>query len=254
MVTARSLAMSPSRTLGLLPIPPDHEVHVWITLLSQVGSDLSALSDRLSPEEKQKAARFLRAEDRERYIVAHGGLRELLGRYLSTAPAELEFEVNAFGKPSLCPRQGVRPLSFNLAHSGDVVLYGITGGRPVGVDVEAIRADLNVLELAQGQFSTPEVGALQATRPSEQTAAFFRCWTRKEAYVKARGEGLGFPLKQFSVCFGDNEPPAVQWAADDPSASERWSVFDVVPTPGYAGAVVVEGKTGCLVSRHWTPK
>jgi 4'-phosphopantetheinyl transferase len=156
-----------------------------------------------------------------------------------------------FGKPELAPRPEQPPISFNMAHSGNVILYALADGSRVGVDVEAIRTDLDVMELAQAQFSPQEVDHLRAISPSEVAEAFYHCWTRKEAYVKARGEGLGFPLKQFSVSFGSNEPFAVQWASDDPLVSERWSMFGVSPAPGYAGAIIVEGRPVRLVSRHW---
>ena len=232
-------------------MPGQDEVHVWTVLVPDIMPYLPELEQVLSSGETQRAARFVRPVDRCRYIAAHGILRQLLGGYLGLAPAGLEFVANDFGKPSLAPGAGRTPLSFNLTHSGDVILYVFGDGRHVGVDVEAIRTDLNIMELAQGQFSPQEIATLQATNPSDQTGAFFRCWTRKEAYLKARGEGLGFPLKQFAVSFGNDEPTALLWAADDSSASERWSVFDLVPAPGYAAAVVSEGRPGRVVGQCW---
>lgn len=234
--------------------PKDDEVHLWIIRLSQIGPEIAELSDFLNPDEKQKAARFFRNGDQRRFIVAHGVLRQLLGGYLSAAPEALNFTVNDFGKPALVRKPGDHLLSFNLAHSGDVILYGVANGQQVGVDVEAIRDDLRVMELAEGQFSAHELAVLQATPPDERVTAFFRCWTRKEAYLKARGEGLGFPLNQFSVTFGPNEAPAVHWASDDPLVTERWSMFDLVPAPGYAGAVVMGAKRARIVSCHWPPR
>jgi 4'-phosphopantetheinyl transferase len=126
----------------------------------------------------------------------------------------------------------------------------MSGGRQIGVDVEAIRTDLDIAAVAQSHFSSREVDVLMAMTPPERTAAFFRCWTRKEAYVKARGEGLGFPLGQFAVAFGPDESPGVRWVADDPEASEHWAMFDLAPASGYAGALVVDRPPVRLLARR----
>lgn len=244
--------MNVNHPLGSLPSPGEGEAHVWIALLSESTAQLARYNSLISPEEMQRAIRFIRTEDRDRHIATHGILRELLGRYLAADPAKLAFTTNPFGKPGLAQRDGKKMLSFNLTHSGNVILYVVAGSRQVGVDVELIRTDFDVMDLAQGQFSSAEVKALQATCPNERSAAFFRCWTRKEAYIKARGEGLGFPLKEFSVSLGDNESPAILWASDDPAVQERWSMFNLVPAPGHAGAVAVEGRPVQLVTRKWT--
>jgi len=232
-------------------MPIDHEVHVWEVLLSQVGLKISTLTNLLAADEKQKAASFFREEDRNRFIVAHGLLRELLGRYLSVSPAELRFSVNAFGKPALILQTDDQPLIFNLAHSGDVILYAVTRSRNVGIDVEKIQPDLDVMELAQSQFAEQEVECLQALDPTERRDAFFRVWTCKEAYIKARGLGLSLPLKKFVVTLGHDEPTRIGWAEDDPDIARKWSVFHLDPFPGYAAAVVVEGQPVQLVPRRW---
>jgi 4'-phosphopantetheinyl transferase len=231
---------------------PEHdEVHVWTAFVSEASAFIPAFELTLSGEEAKRAARFLRPEDRSRYVAARGILRQMLGRYLAEAPARLGLVAGPFGKPALASRAGQPLLEFNLAHTGDVIVFAVTIGRRVGVDTEAVRSDLDALALARSQFSEAEARVLEALPPAERTDAFFRCWTRKEAYVKARGEGLGFSLKQFSVSFGRDEPPGLQWVADDPSASGRWSVFDFPPAPGYAGAVVVEGRPARLAVRQW---
>ena len=217
-------------------------------LLSEIIQEVSSL---LSVEEKQRAGRFSRPDDRSRYIAAHGILRELVGRYLSIAPEVLGFAQNVFGKPRLALRPDQTKLSFNLAHSGEAMLFALASDHRVGVDVEQFRTDFDVMELAQSQFSSEEIRKLQAYDPTERTNAFFRCWTRKEAYVKARGEGLSIPLNQFTVNFGPDELPGVSWAADDPLAAARWSMFDLAPAPGYAGAIVIEHPSMHLLSRRW---
>jgi 4'-phosphopantetheinyl transferase len=218
-------------------------------MLTEFGPDLASLESLLSPAEKLRAARFIRQEDRDRFIVAHGVLRQILGRYLSLDPVGLVFETGEFGKPAIVVPAGLPALSFNMAHSGDAILYVIANGRRVGVDVEAVRSDRDFMALAESQFAAEEVDTLRAAGPDERTAAFYRCWTLKEAYVKARGEGLGFSLKQFAVTFGAS--PAVRWASDDPQVAERWSVFGLSLASGYAGALIVEGRPMRLVSRQW---
>ena len=178
-----------------------------------------------------------------------------IGGIVDGCPAGIEmdesFIQNEFGKPALAPLCGQPALSFNLSHSGDVILYAMTGARRIGVDIEEIRKNSDLMDVAKGQFSEREFTALQGMNGAEQTDAFFRGWTRKEAYLKARGEGLGYPLKIFSVSMGRAEPPAVEWAADDPAVRERWAVLDLAEIPGYAGAVVCEGRGTRFVSRRW---
>ena len=232
-----------------LRLPENNEAHVWTAWIPASRASVSALAGLLSADEQVRAARFIRSEDRDSYVVAHGILRRLLGGYLAAPPAGLSFFTRDFGKPALVPVAGRPSLAFNLAHSGDAILVAVTAGCEVGVDVEQIRPDLDMTALAQTHFSAPEVAALKAMPPEERTAGFFRCWTRKEAYLKARGDGLGFPLDKFSVAFGRETEPEILWASDDPMARDRWSVHDLSVGPGYAGAVVCAGRAIRLVAR-----
>ena len=233
-----------------LRLPEDDEVHVWTALVSASRASISALAGLLSTDEQVRAARFVRPEDRDSYVVAHGILRQLLGGYLAAPAAGLSFSTQAFGKPTLVPAASRPTLAFNLAHSGDVILIAVTSGREVGVDVERIRPDLDMAAVAQTHFSRQEVAALNGMPLEERTEGFFRCWTRKEAYLKARGDGLGFPLDKFSVAFGRETEPEILWVSDDPMAKDRWSVSDLSVGPGYAGAVVCGGRPIRLVARQ----
>ncbi|MBL9213333.1 MAG: 4'-phosphopantetheinyl transferase superfamily protein [Opitutaceae bacterium] len=219
--------------------------------MSSVASSLGALARLLSPDEQARAARFRRETDRHRFVAAHGGLRQLLGGYLNQPPAALGFVVGEFGKPALADAAAGRTLSFNLSHAGDWILIALAAGQAVGVDVEPIRPDLDFMPIARAQFSPDEVTALTAEPPGAQANAFFRCWTRKEAYLKARGQGLAYSLRDFSVALGAETRPALRWVADDPSAAGRWTVLECAPAAGYAGAVVVEGSPVRLVARPW---
>jgi len=250
--STHSLTMSITRMPAEVRLPECAEAHVWTAFVSEFSTQLSDLEQLLSREEQRAAARFRREADRDHYIIAHGILRRLLGRYLCIAPKDLDFTVNGFGKPAVALRPEQPPLSFNLAHSGDLVLYAVAINRRIGVDVEKIRSELDVMELARSQFSTPEVLALTAVSLPERLGAFFRCWTRKEAYVKARGEGFHFPLNKFAVTFGAEEMPRLSWIDHDLGASYDWSMFHLDPAPGYAGAVTVEGREVQLVSRFWS--
>ncbi len=243
-------------TTGLpdaLPLPGKDEVHVWTVLMSECLPLLVSLLGLLSVEERERAARFQRPEDRARHIIAHGRLRQLLGEYLLIAPVDIAFARSEYGKPALTQTAGQPNLSFNMAHSGDVILFALAVDRRVGVDVEAIRSDFDPMELAQSQFSADEVSALQAMATPDRTKAFFRCWTRKEACVKALGQGLSFPLRQFTVSCGLDEPPYILKAANHSALSEHWKVFDLVPATGYVGAVVADCSQVHLLSRRWVP-
>jgi len=237
---------------GGIRLPEEDEVHVWNVNGADAVPALSALEGILSPEERQRADRLVLAADRRRFVAAHGILRQLLGAALGLEPSALEFVANAFGKPALGPRRGQANVSFNLAHSGGVVLIALAAGRRVGVDVELVRADFDVLELAGAVFSARERQDLASIAPAGRTAAFFRGWTRKEAYVKACGEGLSRPLRDFSVTLGPDEPPGVMGDSGDLAHPGPWSVFDLAPAAGHFGAVVVEGPPVRLLVRPWT--
>lgn len=237
--------MSVMPTIGTpesLCLPAENEVHVWTVRVTEYSDFLIDLQRLLSPAEAQAAGRFVYPADRVRYIVAHGVLRQLLSEYLGTPAQQLVFVSEKYGKPSLASMAGPPPLRFNLSHSGDLVLYGITRSRAVGVDVEAIRPDIEIMDLAKNQFSAKEMELLGETPHSDQTDAFFRCWTRKEAYLKARGEGLGYPLDRFTVELNQEDRPKILWVEDDPDAPERWSLLHLNSLDGYAGAVAVEGQ------------
>ncbi len=187
----------------------------------------------LSDDERNRSARFRFERDRRRFVVAHGALRELLGRYLGSGPGQIRFVSNAFGKPELHPEFGGR-LKFNLAHSGDLALIAVARDAEVGVDVECIegRGESNYADVARSFFSAREVDALSRVPCDLYDRAFFSCWTMKEAYVKGRGEGLTIPLTSFSVPITTEPAPA-------PVRCGRWSLLTLQPAPGYVGALAV---------------
>jgi 4'-phosphopantetheinyl transferase len=221
-----------------LTLGPD-EVHVWRVVLDQTDEVVERLGAVLSVDERARAKRITIAGPRRRFIVGRVALREILGRYASIPPSEVRFCYGRRGKPALDLEGTV--LRFNLSHSGDLALVAIALGREIGVDVERVRVDRDFERIATRFFSKVEVATLLAFSPAERTEAFYRCWTRKEAYIKAIGEGLAIPLDSFDVVFAPDAPAALLANRLDPDQVHQWSMTALDPDPGYAGAVVVEG-------------
>ena len=222
-----------------LTLGPD-EVHVWRVDVDRAGSDLDRLEESLEGGERARARRFRFETDRRRFVSRRGVLREVLARYLGLPAAALRYRLAPHGKPRLA---GALPvdLRFNLSHSAGLALIAVTQGREVGVDVERVvpqRADDGV---ARRFFAPGEMDELGRFGGHDWIEAFFRCWTRKEAYIKARGEGLSFPLERFEVSLGPDEPARVLRVDGSAAEALGWSMLALNPAPGYAGAVVVEG-------------
>ncbi|RIK32259.1 MAG: phosphopantetheine-protein transferase [Anaerolineae bacterium] len=215
------------------------QVDVWRIHLVSIPPDESALS----AEERQRAAKFHFDKDRHRYIVSHTSLRGILARYLHRAPEELSFSVNEYGKPFLTDHE----LEFNLSHSGDYALIAVTRERKVGVDVERIRAEVEIEELARRNFSPREVSELTALPLEERLNGFFSCWTRKEAYIKAQGLGLSLPLDSFDVSLG--EPALLRATRPNAGEAAQWTMLPLDVDSGYAGALAVRGNN--LDFRFW---
>lgn len=222
------------------------EVHVW--LASTVTPLVPPIGNVLSAEEQERASRFFRKEERDRYMVAHGVLRSLLSRYTRVPPASLVFSVSRCGKPALLEQGVPSPLHFNLAHSHMLMLVAVARNRDVGVDIEYRRDDLAVEEIAGRFFHTHEASVLYAVDEGRKSEAFFDCWTRKEAYLKARGVGLSAPLNEFSVTFGGVEPVRLLHPEGGSDGGGQWTLFDL-PIDGYSGALALAGD--CTSLRCW---
>ena len=221
-------------------MPYQDEIHVWhaLTAVHQLDLDTDGL---LSRDEHARMMRFRFDNDRSNFLFCRSMLRMLLASYLGTFPVELRFAYSAHGKPSLAEPSG--NLQFNLSHSGGAVLFAFCTERRIGVDVERVRRDLNVQEIAGRFFSDAENRALRQCPDAHE--AFFRCWTRKEAFVKARGEGLSCPLETFDVSVADEENQVSLTTRPDPFEAEGWQLWSLNSFPGYAAAVAVEsGKSG----------
>jgi 4'-phosphopantetheinyl transferase len=227
------------------------EVHVWRATLDQVPSQTGIFLRTLAADERTRAERFYFQSDRERFVVARGILRAILGGYLNRAPESLSFCYGSRGKPALSPGSSQEAIGFNLSHSGNTVLYAVTRGREVGVDLELIRPQLSAERLAERFFSPREVDALRSLPADLRRHAFFLAWTRKEAYIKARGEGLSLPLNQFDVSLIPGEPAALLSAERDPQEILRWRLQELMPGPGYVAALAVEGHGWSLCCWDW---
>jgi len=227
------------------------EVHLWRAYLDPAVQHLGRLKHCLSPDELRRAERFHFQKDRHRFIVARGVLRKILSLYLKREPNELRFRLNVHGKPFLDREFDASALRFNLSHSHGMALYAVTRSREVGIDVEGIRADFKGKEIAERFFSPREVAMLRALPPDTQEQGFFACWTRKEAYAKARGEGVSFPLDQFDVSVAPEEPATLLHTKGDPQEVSRWSLQKLDPGPGYVAALAVEGDSWLLRCWQW---
>jgi 4'-phosphopantetheinyl transferase len=211
-------------------------VSVWTATLNRSEGERTAWESTLSPDELARANRFHFVKDRDHYVVARGLLRKLLGEYLHQDPRKLEFTYGPYGRPELSGAAAASGASFNLAHSGGLAAYAISRGRNLGIDVERIQAESAGEDIARRYFSTREVSDLQSLPPKEKVAAFFRCWTRKEAYLKALGTGLQTPLDSFSVSLLPDQP-----ALFLEGVTPDWRMETFQPAGGYAGAVVYSG-------------
>jgi 4'-phosphopantetheinyl transferase len=227
------------------PLPTD-DIHVWRAALDLDPADLDGFEKTLAPDERARAARFHFPKDRKSFVARRGLLRQILACYLGQEPGKLQFRYRPGGKPILMSNSRAPELHFNLAHSQGLALYAIARHREVGVDLERIEANLADQQVAERVFSRQESLALRTLPASQRVQAFFNCWTRKEAYLKARGEGLLAPLDTFDVSLSPGEPAALLNGADG-----RWSLHALTPAPGYAAAVALEGSNCPLELWEW---
>ena len=223
------------------------EVHVWRVDLEQPESVVQQFRSTLENEEISRADRFHFERDRRAFTVSRGFLRHVIGRYLETKPEAVRFSYGPYGKPALDGQHKASALRFNMSHSRAVGLVAVTEARELGIDVEYIRADFATEDIARRFFSPCEVEAFNALPQERQVAAFFRCWTRKEAYIKAIGRGLSQPLDGFDVTLAPDVPPALLRTDEDEAS--RWSLSDIDVDQDYAAALVVEGQISNI--RYW---
>ncbi|WP_168188642.1 4'-phosphopantetheinyl transferase family protein [Thermoflavimicrobium daqui] len=209
------------------------EVHVWLVDISQFDPD--SIFYLLSPEEQSKAQRFHFAKDRKSYTVSHGAVRIILSKYLGISPEKIMFGTESHGKP-LITYPSNPPLHYNLSHSGLRALIAISH-QPIGVDVEQIRSDFDHLSLAPHIMSSQELHSFQQLPTDQKQSTFFLLWTRKEAYIKAIGKGLSYPLQKFSISLDWHYPKIIEDQVN-PNEPKRWQMYTVDVGENYLGTVV----------------
>jgi 4'-phosphopantetheinyl transferase len=225
----------------------DRVVHVWLAPLDIGNHERISLRDALSADELDRAARFHFEEHRNRFIAGRGVLRDILARYIHVQPREIAFDYNSFGKPELANQVAGKRIYFNLSHSGGLALFAVARDMEVGIDLEQIQPERASVGIAERFFSAGEVAALQALPARLQSEGFFSCWTRKEAYIKAIGEGLQIPLDSFEVSVVPGQDAAILKADN-----EKWSLHSLRSAPGYAAALVAEAHDCQLQCFRWT--
>jgi 4'-phosphopantetheinyl transferase len=237
-------------------VPPESlglgvdEVHVWRVPLDAGPTVLDRYERFLSSDERERAGRFVFQKHRRRFIVARAVLRLLLGRYLNQEPDRLRFVYGPEGKPALADAsEGC--VQFNLSHSEALALYALTRGREVGIDLEWINPRVGFEELAERFFTPGEASTLHALPDHAREAAFFACWTRKEAYMKAIGKGLSLPTQDFEVTLAPGEPAMLISTRHDPDQAIRWSLLELDAGPGFAAALAAEGRGWNVKRWQW---
>jgi 4'-phosphopantetheinyl transferase len=213
------------------------DVDVVVAGLNLGSERVRASALMLSDTERLRASRFRFDRDRHRFIVARALLRRLIGIHLGVPPESVEFAYGAHGKPILAPQFADSGLNFNLSHCDDVATYAFSYGCTIGIDIEAIRVIGEADAVAARYFSRCENSMFCALDPRHRPLGFFNCWTRKEAFIKAVGNGLSMPLDHFDVSLTPGEPAKVLRVGNTPGDDSGWSLESFVPAPGYVAAI-----------------
>lgn len=228
------------------PRLPDDEVHVWRIELDDAAQSPRDAANCLSEDETRRATAFHFEQDRTRFVAGRAALRRILASYTGQPPSELRFVYGEQGKPELVTPPGDAGLRFNLSHSRGLAICGVTRRREIGVDVERVRTRPNIERMAARFFSETENAALRSIPPKRRREAFFRCWTRKEAYLKALGSGIFGGSTTFDVTLSPDEPARLLRIHGNPHEAAHWTLHDLTPAPGFAGAVLAQGTTWSL--------
>jgi 4'-phosphopantetheinyl transferase len=221
---------------------PNSAIHVWCVALDVTFLNDGSVEQALSPSERARADRFRFEQHRRRFILSHVALREILARYLQADPAKIEFNSNLYGKPYLAGTHADSEIRFNLAHSHELALVALTRGCEIGVDVEHIRPIPDLAQIARRFFSLADQTEFSTLPPFQQSNAFYACWTRKEAFIKAVGDGLIYPLDQFNVTLIPGEPARFLRVGNDPSEAGKWTLVSFQPSNEYMGAVALRAR------------
>lgn len=225
----------------------DNVVHVWSASLDKFIPQFERFSSTLCASEREQAQRFHFDRHRQWFIIRRGLLRILLGRYLDVEPSRLVFAYDPRGKPSVSEPHHPDQLYFNVSDSSGLALYAVSRCAPVGVDVERIKSVSDMDGIAARFFSAREKKAVSASSEPQKAEAFFNCWTRKEAYLKATGEGISESLPRVEVTLVPEDAPQLLSIAGDTQAAAKWTIFSFVPASGFVGALAIRA-TGLTLS------
>ena len=218
----------------------NEDVEIVVAGLGAGPEAVRAAAAVLSDDERARADRFACERDRRRFVVARAGLRRVLGARLGARPESVELVYGAHGKPALAPRFADCDLRFNLSHRDDLAVYAISSGREIGVDVEAIHEIPDADPIAARFFSAREYEEYRALDPHDRPRAFFNCWTGKEAFVKAIGDGVFHALDRFDVTLAPGEPARILRVEDTPGEECGWRLERFFPAAGFVAAVVTD--------------
>jgi 4'-phosphopantetheinyl transferase len=219
----------------------DGEVHIWRVGLTLTAEEHASRTALLSVDERERAGRFLSIPAQTQFIAARSALRSILALYQGCEPAKIRFQLGPLGKPALVDC-GDTPLYFNLSHSRELALIGVTACGEIGVDVELVREMSSREQLAERFFHPNEVAALRTLPVHQKADGFFNAWTRKEAFLKATGKGISYGIERVEVTLAPGVAPAVLAVDGDRDAASAWQLAALTPATGYVGAVAMQGK------------
>ena len=222
--------------------------HVWAAALNPLPETLAAFAESLAQDEQERARRFHFPVHRDRFIAGRGLLRRLLGSYLCVKPEAVQFGYGPNGKPMLAGHPESRPLSFNVAHAEDLLLIAVVTNGSIGVDVEKVRELSDSEDLVRRFFSSNECSQFLKLSAAQKAAAFFNLWTRKEAWLKATGEGITHLLNQVEVSFLPGEPAHLVRLPADYLNGSIWSLYELAPQAGFTAALAIAGDDATV---HW---
>jgi 4'-phosphopantetheinyl transferase len=226
------------------------DIHIWYADLDQAACSAHPFANLLSKDEQLRASKFHFDTDKNRYIAAHGILRKILGRYLNANPSDIRFDVGDFEKPRLRHPWSSSGLRFNMSHSRGCGMFAVARNRDIGIDIEFFREVMEMEDIAQSTFNPEEhLALLRIPRGNRQTA-FFSCWTRKEAFVKAIGQGLSYPLNLFQVSVTPN--PGECDLLLGHNTGDDWSIWDIPAGPEAAAALAASGDCPLISYKRWT--
>jgi 4'-phosphopantetheinyl transferase len=250
LVVATEGALPQHIPAGAFPALQPDVIHAWLIDLPACNRLQGHLWHSLSADEQERASRFHFERDHRRFVVARGALRDILAHYLDCSPSLIRFEYGSFGKPRLAAPT-TYPIHFNLAHSSDLALCAVSLGREVGVDLERVNGDLDFMPLAERFFAPGEYETIRLLPAGQQLSRFFDYWTCKEAYVKARGNGLALDLHTFDLSGKAGETTTALEVVDNDGMRRRWWIHSLTCAPEYAAAIAFTGPPSSLGLRRW---